>query len=354
MNHNLQIQKILLEVGKKSDTKDRIKLLKQAINIADGSNDLDWGYELRSDLMYLEKGTSHCQESIPAFVWILDAVDTNPDLFDENDILLKYKWMILAAQRNTVFTGEQLDSIREDFRKRMEKNGHGLYTYYNLLFIWYMQSGNFEEARRYKDLREAQQPDSISYCLACDIDSNVKIELLTGDFDKAIILADELLSGRETCYYEPFSVLAKLVYYLALNKDSQASVYYDRLEEEFSKLESESQLMLSISYMIFYTSLFNRERAWSLFEKYSCWDIDAEDYPAFYFAVNLLPLLKRKDERKLVLSSDQPYFDNSDIYDTQILYNYYLSKARELGGKFDARNGNDYFSSIINNIITFC
>jgi len=351
MNHNLQIQKILLEIGKKPNTKDKIKLLKQAINIADGSNDLDWGYELRSDLMYLEKGTSHCIESIPAFVWIMDTVDANPEIFDENDILLKYKWMILAAQRNTAFTIEQINSIREDFKKRMENNGHGLYTYYNLLFMWHMQTGNFDEARKFKELRDTQQPDTVSYCLACDIDTNVEIELLSGNFDKAIAIADDLLSGRESCYYEPFSVLSKMVYHLARKKDKRAETYYGRLEEEFSKLETESQLMLSISYMLFYTSLFHKDRAWDLFEKYSEWDTDAEDYPTFYFAVNLLPLFSEEGERSLNLSSDLPYFEKTDRYDTQKLYNHYYNKAKVLAGKFDARNGNNFFTGIVNSIV---
>ncbi len=349
MNYNLQIQKILLEVDSAATIQDKIKLQKQAINIADGNNDIDWGYELRSDLMYMEKGTSHCHESIPAFVWIMDTIDTNPDLFDENDILLKYKWMIMAAQRNADFSLEQLGIVREDFKLRMEANGHGLSTYYNILFQWFMQTGDFGQARKYRDLRNLQQPDTISHCLACDISSDVELELLTGNFDKAMTLAEELLSARVSCFYEPFAVLSKLLYYFARNKDNRAESFYQRTEEELSKLDtSESYLMLHASYLIFYTSLFHRERAWNLFEKYSGWEIGAEDYPSFYFAVNVLPLLKENGERLLNLNVELPYFRQDNKYIIQDLYRYYREKAQDLAGKFDKRNGNTYFNDTLN------
>lgn len=354
MNHNLQIQKIVLAVENSKDNDDKIKLLKQAISIADANNDLDWGFELRSDLMYEEKGTSHCTESIPAFVWLMNTVDANPDLFEESEILLRYKWMLAAVQRSTNFPLEQIESIREDFKQRMQRNGHGLYTYYNLSHQWYLIVGDTEQARKYMELRNAEQPDNISYCLACDMDTDTELELLGKNWDKAIAVADDLLSGRNTCYYEPFSVLAKMVYHFTKNKDSRAEQYYQKAEEALSELDSsEPYTLLHISYLIFYTALFKKERAWQLFETYSKWDVDAEDYYAFYFAASLLPLFKEKEERKLNLNSELSYFKPNEIYDTNTLYNYYLPHASELAEKFDKRDGNSYFTKTLELIKSF-
>lgn len=354
MNHNLQIQKILLAVDNSNNNDDKIKLLKQAITIADANNDLDWGFELRSDLMYEEKGTSHCIDSIPAFVWIMNTVDSNPDLFEESEILLRYKWMLAAVQRSTSFTLEQIESIREDFKQRMQRNGHGLYTYYNQLHQWYLIIGDSEQAHKYQDLRNSEQPDSISYCLACDINTDTELELLDKNWDKAITVADDLLSGRTTCYYEPFSVLTKMVYHLAINKDERAGTYYQKAEEELSKLDSsEPYTLLHIAYLIFYTALYDQERAWQLFETYSVWDTNAEDYYAFYLASCVLPLLKEKNEKNLNLNSELPYFNSDEKYDTEILYNYYLNRASELAQKFDKRNRNTYFTDTLSAIKSF-
>lgn len=354
MNHNLQIQKILLAVESSKDNEDKIKLLKQAISIADANNDLDWGYELRFDLMYEEKGTSHCIDSIPAFVWIMNTVDANPVLFEESEILLRYKWMLAAVQRSTSFPLEQIYSIREDFKQRMERNGHGLYTYYNLLHQWYLIIGDSDKAREYQELRNAEQPDNISYCLACDIDTDAELELLDKNWDKAITVADDLLSGRETCFYEPFSVLSKMVYHFTKNRDDRAGIYYQKAEDALSELEStEPYNLLNIAYIILYAGLYQKERAWQLFELYSKWDVNSEDYYAFYFASSLLPLFKDRGERKLSISPELPYFSEDETYDTQVLYNYYLNRASQLADRFDKRNGNSYFTQTLELIKTF-
>lgn len=354
MNHNLQIQKILLAVDNTANILDKIKLQKQAIALADSHNDLDWGYELRSDLMYLEKGTSQCIESIPAFTWMLDAVDNNPDLFDENDLLSKYRWMIVATGRNVNFSLDQIHNIREDYRRRMVKNGHGLYTFYNEMFRWYLDTGDLEKARKYQELRNKEQPDNISYCEACSINLDVEIELLTGNFAKAITLADDLLTERVTCYYEPFSVLSKLAYFLSKKDDKRAGMYYEKAEEALSGQESgESYSLQNISYLIFYNALHNPERGWELFEKYSEWDISSEDYYSFYFSVNLLPLLKGMDRRSLNLNPELPYFKEDGFYSADDLYLYYKEKATALAGKFDERNHNSCFMNTFNNIESF-
>lgn len=354
MSYNLQIQKILLQVQKSNDNDDKIKLLKQAISIADANNDPDRGYELRSDLMYEEKGTSHCTESIPAFVWIMNTVDANPELFDESDILLRYKWMLAAVQRGTSYSVDQIESIREDFKQRMQRNGHGLYTYYNLLHQWYLMIGDAKQARKYRELRNAQQPDNISYCLACDINTDTELELLDKNWDKAITVADDLLSGRKTCYYEPFSTLAKMVFHFSINKDERAEVYYKKAEEELSKLESAEPYKLQhIAYLIFHAAQYHKDRAWQLFEEYSKLDVDAEDYYAFCFASCLLPLLKEKGEKQLNLNSELPYFNPDETYNTETLYDYYLSRATALAEKFDERDGNTYFKETLNNILSF-
>lgn len=352
MSYTLQIQKILLSIENVSDIGDKINLQKQAIAIADSNNDLDWGYELRGDLMYLEKGSCYCIDSFPVFTWLLDIVDSNPDLFEENDVLAKYRWMLIAAQKNTGFSLDQIHNIRDDYKRRMLSNGHGLYTFYNEMFRWHMSIGELAKAQEFQILRDNEQPDNISYCQACSTNQDVEFELLSGNWDKAIALAEEVLSNRQTCFYEPFSVLAKIVYYLYLAKDSRAEEYYLRAEEVLSTIDtSESYLMQLMSYLLFYTSYNHRERAWELFEQLSGWDVKAQDYTSFYFAMNVLPLLKEKSKKQLNLSSHIPYFENDGVYDTESLYNYYLSQATSLSKQFDERNGNTYFSDILDRVV---
>jgi len=349
-NYNLQIQKILLEVDKAANLDDKMMLLKQAISLADANNDLDWGYDLRMDLIYQEKGTSHCIESIQAFTWILNTVDANPDLFEDSKILLEYKWMVAAAHRNANFTMEQIDAIRTDFKRRMIANGHGSYTYNVLMLQWCMQIDELVKARQYQEERNTEQPDSVSFCHACVVNSDAELELYSDNIEKAISVADNLFSKRDTCKYEPFNTLSVFAYYFAKHEDGRGEEYYQKTEEELINMDSESYMLINISYLIFCASLYQKDRAWELFEKYSEWSINAEDYYTFYFATNILPLLKEKTLKKLSLNSALPYFSENGEYDTSVLYNYFYAKAQDLASKFDARNNNTFFADTLKSI----
>ncbi|NDW18565.1 hypothetical protein D0T53_06505 [Dysgonomonas sp. 216] len=351
MNHNLQIQKILLEVDKANNLDDKITLLKQAINIADANNDVDWGYDLRMDIIYQEKGTAHCIESIPAFTWILDTVDANPDLFEDNNIMLEYKWMVAAALRNSSFSVAQIEHIREDFKRRMIKNGQGTFTYNLLMMQWYMQTGEYDMARRYQALKDKDQPDEVSFCKACWINLDSELELLSGNTEKALTIADDLFTKRDTCKYEPFNTLSFFAYQLAQQNNDRAKAYLTDAENELSQVEQlESYMLLNISYMIYCASIYDENGAWMLFEKFADWSIGAEDYFTFYFSANMLRLTNKEGIKSLNLSARLPYFSKNGEYNLLELNKYFYNTALALATKFDGRNGNNFFTETLDKL----
>jgi len=95
MNYNLEIQKVLLKLKDLKSFEDKIMALKEAIQVADQHNDIDWGFDLRLDLIRQERNTSRCNESFPAFAWILHTSDANEDYFDESEFLWEYKWIFV-------------------------------------------------------------------------------------------------------------------------------------------------------------------------------------------------------------------------------------------------------------------
>lgn len=354
MSYTLQIQKLLLKIELASHNKDRIQLQKQAISIADSNGDLEWGFELREDLLYFEKGTSQSRESFPAFAWMLNAVENNPDLLDIDALLQKYRWMVLASYKKSDLSLEQIESISSDYKRRMQERGHGLYSYYNILCQLHILFTDTEKAKEYQSLRENEQPDNISFCKACEINTDVELNLLSSDFDKAISLSEEVISGRSSCYYEPLSILSKLCYYLAINKDNKAENYYEKSIEAYSEIkEYESRLLPDLCRLIFYSSQYDTKQAWIFFEKASEWEIDADDYPSFYFAVNVLPLLKKKQIVQLNLNSNLPFWNTENSYNTETLYQHYLKRAENLASIFDSRNKTNYCSQLLDTILKY-
>lgn len=353
MNHNLEIQKILLKLDSLSHPEDKINLLKQAIQIADANNDLDWGFDLRLDLISQEKDTSHCTESFPAFTWILSTYDANPELFNEDDFLWEYKWMAAAARRNVNISRQQVESIMADLKMRMERNGYTLRGYYSVMIYWNLFIGDMQEANKYLELRDSTPRDRMSHCPACELDTKVEIELIEGQFDKAITTANDLITKKLTCGVMPLATFCNLAYYLSKAGDARAAEFFAKAEEEIAEAkENDTSLISNISDLIVYLSKYDTNKAWEYFQKYADWEIGAEDAVSFDFSKNILTLLKQEGEIHLTMSEKLPYFKTDGNYNVADLYDFYYQKARNLAQQFDARNETNAFTKALEETIS--
>lgn len=353
MNHNLEIQKILLKIENLSHPDDKINLLKQAIQIADANNDLDWGFDLRLDLISLEKDTSHCTESFPAFTWILSTYDANPELFKADEFLWEYKWMAASARRNVHISRQQIESIMDDLKIRMEQNGFTLRGYYSVIIYWNLFIGDVTQAKRFIELRDNTPRDRMSHCPACELDTSVEIELIEGLFDKAITTANDLITKKLTCGVMPLTTFCNLTYYLSKAGDARAAEFFAKAEEELADcVENDSSLIAHVSDLIFFLNRNNKDRAWEYFQQYAHWEVGAEDFLSFDFSKNILPLFKDGGTKKLAMSNKLPYFSTDGNYNIAELYDYYYSKAKNLAQLFDARNGTDRFTKALTEAIS--
>lgn len=351
MNYNLEIQKILLKVDQLKNHDDKINLLKQAIILSDANNDIDWGFDLRLDLIREETYTSHCTESFPAFAWILNAHDNNPELFDESDFLWEYKWMATSSRRNVNISREQIETIMEDLRVRMKKNGYTDRAYFTVRIYWHLFLGETDKAHEYIKLRDDTPRDRMSHCPACELDASVEMELIDGNMDKGIILAHDLISKKLTCGHMPFGTFCNLTFYLNKAKDERAAEYFAKAEEEMKNMEHDTSLLSDISLLMYYLIDNDIDKAWKYFEKYAGWELGAEDAFSFEFSLPVLRLLKAGGDRSLDVDSQLSYFQANGIYDIKELYDHYYQKADSLATRFDERNGNQHFRNRLNEVM---
>jgi len=351
MNYNLEIQKLLLKVDNLTNHDDKINLLKEAINMADANNDIDWGFDLRLDLIREETYTSHCTESFPAFAWILNAHDSHPELFDESDFLWEYKWMATSSRRNVNISRAQIETIMEDLRARMTKNGYTDRAYFTVRIYWHLFLGETDKAREYIKLRDEASRDRMSHCPACELDASVEMELIDGNFDKAITLAHDLINKKLICGHMPFGTFCNLTYYLNRAGDKRAADYFTKAEEEIVEMKNDTSLLSDISLLMHHLIDNNKERAWEYFEKYAAWEIGAEDAFSFDFTLPALRLLKEESVKKLNMDPQLPYFRLDNTYNVKELYDYYYQKADNLAQSFDERNGNQHFRNRLNEVM---
>lgn len=354
MNYNLQIQKLLLEAEKRTSVEDKIVLLKQAIAIADVNNDVGWGIDLRLDILQHEVDTPSSKESFPAFVWVLNAYDNDPDIIDECDFLWAYKWMADEAISSSDISLEQVDDILDDFRIRLTRNGYSDRAYYNLLVFKYMFLGEFDKVHDILKLRDKALADGMSDSKAWEHNVRVLLALKEGCFDDAVFFSQDIISKKLTSEGLPFATLSSMVYYLAKGRDKRAAEYLSLVEREVSMDNIYTAFVCNLAQVAFACyAVGDKDKTWHYFEKTAHWEQKACDFLKFDYIVFMLPMLREGGERKLDLNHKLPYYKQSGSYNIVDIYNYYYPIANDLAKRFDERNKNTVFSDRLKELVAF-
>ena len=354
MNYTLEIQKILLKVEKLTTYKDKVQWLKEAIAIADKNNDIEWGFDLRVELINNEIHTASSHESFQAFAWLLDICDTYPEEFNDEEILWEYKWMVGSAYRNTRISFEQIEYITEDLKRRLEKNGYTLRAYYNVMSNWRRFAGKEEEAQQLIQLVEQESRDDMSNCEACETDAKVGNLLKLNQTEKALEEARPLMEDRLSCYAVPFRTFATLAYELLLQNHPQAGEFYQKaLDADDPEKDYQQSELVPWTKLMFYQWKTGTGDAWKQFENNTQMEYEAEDDLKLFFAQHALPMLKNEDSLELNISSRQPYYQANGVYKAQDLYDYYKKQAEDLAKGFDARENTTYFSDTLQHFLAY-
>ncbi|MHC5200772.1 hypothetical protein [Myroides sp. LJL119] len=344
MNYNLEIQKILLNLENIEDHNDKVIALKQAIKIADKHNDIDWGFDLRLNLIQKERNTSRCEESFVAFAWILDTSDSNEDYFDESEFLWEYKWMFNSAYRNASIPMEQVLAIGEDLKKRLLKNGYSLRAYYNVMTGLASHLRDYTKAHEYIELSEKHIVDDMTNCPACELDSKVENLLVRGYLEESLVAASDLVNKKLTCYSMPFNTFCNYAYQLDKISDPRAEEFFEKaLAEYYQNNKLDSSVGYSMNQLVSYMAKHNHKDLWNFFERISEWELGAEDLHILNFAKYMAPIMKQGGEQVLNLSPKLPYYKSDGVYDLSELYVYFKDRAYHYAKLFDQRNGNNNF-----------
>lgn len=353
MNHNLEIQKLLLQAQNLKNYEDQIILLKQAVHIADANNDEDWGFDLRMDLIRTEQYTAHSEESFQAFAWILNTFDNNPGLCTDEDMLHEYKWLAAVSYNNLRISRIQIENIFEDFKCRCLKAGFSLREYYNIKANYSLFMGDRYSARNNLNLRESELSDSLS-SWGNDMITTIYVEMFEGEFDKAITHINEFVANQSTHKMNCVPIYSGLIYYLGGKKfDKRVEIFFHKADNEFSKLKVLPFQLYEVSLMMYYMSKRQKEKGWIYFEKYINIDLNAEDAVRFDFAASVLHLFKDESGMRIIedISNKHPYYKADNTYLLSDLYDYYLGIAKDLAHRFDIRNGNLHFSEQLNEVL---
>ena len=337
--YGLQIQKLIVKKDLLDNPIDKIKLLQQAIGLADTHQDVEWAINLRLELMEEELDTVQSHRSLEALSWIVGAYEQDSSVVDETSFLWQYKWVLDRVITNPNISATQRDAIVTDFSMRFQRNNYSLRPLYENYFGFYNYFGIQEKAQEYRDLRNQAGNDEMTDCPACELDTSVEYFINFENIEKAKAEAQDILNGKLSCNRIPIRTLARLTMALAKeNKLEEAKVFFD---EGMKNLEAkgfrESDFKHTLEFA-YYLSKTDNAEAWKLLEPHYPKQ-QPDDFMRYRLAITMLGILKNTSlsQIKAQFPDWVSFYQSTHEYDKTTLEKAYYEEAKAIGEKLAAR-----------------
>ena len=333
------------------DGDEKIMTLEEAVRIADTGHDVKLQYQAREELIEAAFWGGETEKALVAYSWCLAQFDNYPEKFSEWLLLWRYKWIVNVIVNFPQITKEQIYEMIDDMERRYLRAGYGLRVVYYYRYRIEKFFGNKAEALRHFRRAQELSRDELSDCAACEIDERVTFQAYCGNNEFAVSLAGPILSGLHKCRSVPHRTLAGILLPLArLGRWAEAHDYQERGYSMISR--NVIHLAYVSDHLLFLALYGDFEQAANLFERHFHWTTKNKclyDGYAFYRASWLLAELMSdagRDTIKIRMPESFPLYQYSQAhhYETSRLKEWCESRAREIGRKFDERNGTDQFA----------
>ena len=261
-------------------------------------------------------------------LWLTDYIAQNlkeseseyPNFDDFVDCLWKFKWIVSGVAKSSMIEKELIDEANEAMLFYYERMELSLAAYYKALMNQNIDMGDTREAKANYELWKKLAKDDMADCEACEASDEIAYLNFAGEHAAALELAAPILSGELTCGEVPHTTYAPILF--SMIKTGKIEEAKALLPKAAATIESNPRVINEIAPLIEIAArLDERETALNLACKHSAAILDGND--------------DLNDLRFFIAVS--AFGDESD-YKT----------ALELAGKFDARNGNTYYSDYLN------
>ncbi|MBX7220456.1 MAG: hypothetical protein K1Y36_10965 [Blastocatellia bacterium] len=342
--HDLMYQAHQLEDGDPA----KIALFEQAINLADSSQNDRLAFAARNSLIDAATFGGQFHKAMAAFAWCLAQSDKQQTFTSLWNLLWKYKWMVMNAPRYPQIEKPQLEKMFTDAQERFQAYGASLRPLYRAMADNAESLWGEAKRRELLELYLSARRDSLADCSTCELAYEVGEAERFDDPATVIRKAQPILEGRLTCRSQPHGVLAQVLLSLVrLGWLTEAETCHQR---GYRLIRTNPNYLWEMASHITYLTLTgNLSRALKLFERHLGWVINTKERAAhFYFLLAVWFLLEqvgetRKRPLKLTLLATFPLFREDRTYQVADLKAWFQKETETLAGRFNRRNGNDYF-----------
>ncbi|UHP11012.1 hypothetical protein LAX80_004330 [Listeria marthii] len=313
-------------VWKMADTSEKVNLLEQLITAADKCKDLPSGIYARDLLVETCLTMGFSKKQLQAFYWIIkkwEDADNNVYYIDTEDFLWKYTWFGERVPTFEDVSKIQIDSLLNDLKLKHEQKNYSLRPCYKASTFAAMRMGEVAEAQKRFKQWISTEADLSNHCPICEAQNQVYYYFFMNDFKNAKKMAQPIIEEMQCCHEIPHQTYAMMsLAYWELGEKEKAQECFDK---GYPMVAKESALIPPISYLLkFLIKTSQLEKAREVLN------------------TNKEMVLKSENglDQLLFLQAAYPLFDREKEADL-------VEMTEALTAKFDARNENSYYQSIL-------
>jgi len=196
---------------------ERTRVHSEAVRVADIHQDVEAGFRARQALILSATMGGDPNLALVAFAWCLGQHDANPDRFTLEsggyftNLLWMYKWIVERAAEHPAISRSKQAELLGDMARRYTQRGYSLRPVRKLDLWLSMEMLDHEQVPGAIAAWLRERRDSLSDCMACDVDCESTAHLAMRDLALARQAAEPLLKGRMTCAEVPTITYGKLL-----------------------------------------------------------------------------------------------------------------------------------------------
>ncbi len=329
---------------------ERLRYLKKCIAVADHRRDISEALDLR--YKYIEESVfdGDSFSALVMFPEYMTIFSENSESHNPLSFMTAFKWILEETISYYQVTPEKSEQYFQKYSEYLKRFGYSQRTYHMLRIKYYMIHDHSKIREQLKLCRECAT-DDLSDCSACELDTEIQAELLTGSEEKAVRMISSMINRNISCSEVPQKTYGCCVdHFTRIGDLDEADYYADLL---IPMMNVNPNFLAEAGSILLLKSYTHPNSAYSLFCKYLEIFIRSKNpRMKFAFANGAARFFENvnRDENELIsmkLPRTFELFNEENQYDPDIMFDYFRGIASEIAEKFDNSYRNTYYTDIL-------
>ena len=341
-------QLILLSAEQKPHGRERIALCESAVKMADEDREEKLGFQARQKLIFAALAGGRPELAIPAFSWCLAKYDRDPQSYNALSLIADYKWVAGRLYHFPQIERSTIELTVDDLERRYRANGESLHSLWLIRRDVAIGLGDLDRAgtcdKEYKRLPRG----TLSDCLACAIDGEAEYAFDRGKFAVGLKKSDRIFADGLKCAQVPHKTHALVLLPLLRAGNAEKALEHHRAGYRMIK-DNPAFTFYTGMHIALLALTGNTGRALQLVGTHMADALAGTDpFHEFHFLrycwCALHTISETKKKAKIRMPQLNELIAGEREYVLGDLAEGLAEKGLNLAGRFDRRNGNDYYT----------